>query len=155
MPAMTVLASGFGAGKKQFVPDMPNLLRVIIGETPTRNAPTRRRRPSPCWKPTWTTRTRKTFELLMDALLRRRGAGRLLHADPDEEEPPRRRSITVLCAPAGRGDAGRRPVPRDRHVRPARPHQQRATRWTRTWRTVATPYGDVRLKTGQLARARP
>ena len=33
MPAMRVVDSGFGAGKKQFKPDMPNLLRVILGET--------------------------------------------------------------------------------------------------------------------------
>ena len=33
IPAMRVLSSGFGAGKKQFVPDMPNLLRVVLGET--------------------------------------------------------------------------------------------------------------------------
>ena len=58
MPAMRVLTSGFGAGKKQFKPDMPNLLRVIIGETED-SAQTRRRRRSPCWKPTWTTRTRR------------------------------------------------------------------------------------------------
>jgi uncharacterized protein (DUF111 family) len=33
MPAMRVLANGFGAGKKQFKTDTPNLLRVVIGET--------------------------------------------------------------------------------------------------------------------------
>jgi uncharacterized protein (TIGR00299 family) protein len=32
-PRMRLIASGFGAGKKQFEPDMPNLLRVILGES--------------------------------------------------------------------------------------------------------------------------
>lgn len=31
-PEMRIVSSGFGAGKKQFVPDMPNILRVIVGE---------------------------------------------------------------------------------------------------------------------------
>lgn len=32
-PRMRVSASGYGSGKKQFAPDTPNLLRVILGET--------------------------------------------------------------------------------------------------------------------------
>ena len=41
MPTMRVLASGFGSGKKQFKPDMPNLLRVVIGETDLDGRPER------------------------------------------------------------------------------------------------------------------
>ena len=33
LPAMRILTSGYGAGKKRFKPDTPNLLRVILGET--------------------------------------------------------------------------------------------------------------------------
>src|SRR5262249_39019443 len=50
------------------------------------------------------------------AAVRGRGAGRVEHADPDEEEPPRRAAERDLLAgvPAsGRGH----PVPRNRHVR--------------------------------------
>ena len=38
MPALTVAATGYGAGKKQFG-ERPNLLRVVIGESPETAGP--------------------------------------------------------------------------------------------------------------------
>jgi uncharacterized protein (DUF111 family) len=143
---MTILTSGYGAGKKQFVPDMPNLLRVIIGETPNQKADATPQTVA-VLETNLDDQSPETFELLMERAL---GAGALdVFFTPIQMKKSRPGTlVTVLCAP----EAAERLadlVFRETGTFGIRIREQNRFTLERSWETVTTPYGEVRLKIGR------
>ena len=145
---MRVLASGFGAGKKQFKPDMPNLLRVIIGETDLREQKTQDQ----------TAQTVAVLETNLDdqnpecyGLLMERAftAGALdVFFAPIQMKKNRPATLaTVLCT-LEKADALAEVLFRETGTFGIRVREQKRYTLERTWRTVPTAFGDIRLKAG-------
>ena len=70
----------------------------------------------------------------------------VLRADPDEEEPART-FVTVLC-PTRKAEELAALLFRETGTFGIRIREQKRLTLTRSWRTVSTPYGDIRLKAG-------
>ena len=147
MPAMRVLASGFGAGKKQFQPDMPNLLRVILGETEEERD--------------WKDATPQTvavletnlddqnpegFELLMERAFTA-GAVDVFFTPIQMKKNRPATLLTVLC-PLDKADALALLLFRETGTFGIRVREQRRCTLARSWRTVETEFGEIRLKAG-------
>jgi hypothetical protein len=146
LPAMTILASGYGAGKKQFAPDMPNLLRVVIGETSCQ-ADDDSRQTVTVLETNLDDENPEAFELLMERAL---AAGALdIFFTPTQMKKNRPGTlVTVLCDP----DAAERladVIFRETGTFGIRAREQKRYTLARSWETVTTPYGDIRLKIGR------
>lgn len=146
MPDMTVVASGFGAGKKQFVPDMPNLLRVIIGETAEPFADTTPQTVA-ILETNLDDQNPETFELLMERALSL-GALDIFFTPIQMKKSRPGTLVTVLCAPAD-AETFADLLFRETGTFGVRVREQKRVTLERSWRTVTTPYGDIRLKVGQ------
>ena len=107
LPAMTIETIGLGAGTRE-IPDQANILRLFVGQVAS--AGRRRPRLGPGDEPRRP--ARRGRRLHDHAAPGRRGARRLRHADPDEEEPPGRDGDRALRRGADRRDGGD-PLPRD------------------------------------------
>lgn len=144
MPSMRIVTSGFGAGKKQFVPDMPNLLRVIIGETEDGD-------PTPKTITVLETnlddQSPESFDLLME---RSFAAGALdVFFTPIHMKKNRPATlVTVLCA-TPKADALIDILFRETGTFGIRRREQERETLQREWRIVPTRYGDIRLKIGR------
>ena len=147
MPAMRVLTSGFGAGKKQFKPDMPNLLRVILGET---------EEPAPGGDATPQTvavletnlddQNPEGFDLLMERAFAA-GALDVFFAPVQMKKNRPAMLLSVLCPP-DKADALAALLFRETGTFGIRAREQRRYTLARSWRTVVTEFGDIRLKAG-------
>lgn len=147
MPAMRVLTSGFGAGKKQFKPDMPNLLRVILGETEEAGAG---RNETPQTVAVLETnlddQNPEGFDLLMERAF---AAGALdVFFAPIQMKKNRPATLLSVLCPPDRADALAALLFRETGTFGIRAREQRRYTLARSWRTVATEFGDVRLKAG-------
>jgi uncharacterized protein (TIGR00299 family) protein len=147
MPRMRVLASGFGAGKKQFVPDMPNLLRIVLGETEERVAAD----PTPATIAVLETNlddlSPEAFDLAMERCF---AAGALdVFFTPVQMKKNRPGTImTVLCSPE-HADTLAGVLFRETGTFCIRTREQSRYTLEREWQTVATSFGDIRLKVGR------
>ena len=147
MPAMRVLTSGFGAGKKQFKPDMPNLLRVILGateeaatggdETPQTVA---------VLETNLDDQNPEGFDLLMERAF---AAGALdVYFAPIQMKKNRPATLLTVLCPPDKADALAALLFRETGTFGIRAREQRRYTLSRSWRTVATEFGDIRLKAG-------
>ncbi len=144
MPAMRVLTSGFGAGKKQFAPDMPNLLRVVIGETGGGPDPTPQT--VTVMETNLDDQSPETFELLMERCLAA-GALDVFYTPIGMKKSRPATLVTVLCPPA-QAERLADVLFRETGTFGIRVREQRRYTLARSWRTVTTPFGDIRLKAG-------
>ena len=121
MPAMRVERVGYGAGARDFA-DTPNVLRVLIGEAESGRAGA-----TACVviEAEIDDMNPQIFGVLMERLLAAGRARRLLHADPDEEEPARDAADGHRAAGRARAPVGRRSSARRRRSACA------TARWTR------------------------
>lgn len=144
MPTMRVLASGFGAGKKQFKSDMPNLLRVVIGETedPSHQTP----QTVTVLETNLDDQSPETFELLMERCFAA-GALDVFFAPIQMKKNRPAILVTVLCPPA-RLDALAAVLFRETGTFGIRTREQPRLTLARTWQAVTTDYGAVRVKIG-------
>ena len=144
MPTLRVLASGFGAGKKQFHPDRPNFLRVIIGETGGRADPTPQT--VSVLETNLDDQNPEGFDLLMERAF---AAGALdVFFTPVQMKKNRPATLlTVLCPPE-KADGLAEVLFRETGTFGIRVREQRRYTLARSWRTVPTEYGDIRLKVG-------
>lgn len=151
MPAMTVQRVAYGAGNKEW-PDRPNLLRLVIGETesPKAGMQVETLTVLACnlddMNPEW-------YGPLVETALE---AGALdVWLTPTHMKKGRPAVVVeVLCRPA---DA---PQLRDllfQQTTTLGIRESRVTRWAlpRTFQTVSTSYGDVRVKIGLPAASGP
>lgn len=146
LPDMTILTSGYGAGKKQFVPDMPNLLRVMIGEI-QEQANDSTPQTVTILETNIDDQSPETFELLMERGL---AAGALdIFFTPTQMKKNRPGTlVTVLCVP----DTAERMADlifRETGTFGIRMREQKRFTLERSWETVTTPFGDIRLKVGR------
>jgi uncharacterized protein (TIGR00299 family) protein len=146
IPDMTVITSGFGAGKKQFVPDMPNLLRVIIGETADASSDTTPQTVT-ILETNLDDQSPETYELLMERAF---DAGALdVFFTPIQMKKNRPGTlVTLLCDPR-QADVLADLLFRETGTFGIRTRQQARITLERSWQTVTTPYGPIRLKTGR------
>jgi uncharacterized protein (TIGR00299 family) protein len=145
MPSMRIVTSGFGAGKKQFAPDMPNLLRIVIGETDDAD-------PTPKTITVLETnlddRSPESFDLLME---RSFAAGALdVFFTPIHMKKNRPATLVTILCPTPKADALAEVLFRETGTFGIRRREQERYRLQREWRTVTTRYGDIRLKIGRL-----
>lgn len=149
LPAMTVLSSGYGAGKKQFAPDRPNLLRVILGETAAPKSSEVDATPQTVaiLETNLDDQSPETFDLLMQRCF---DAGALdVFLTPVHMKKNRPATlVTVLCEPQ-QAERLAEIVFRETGTFGIRQREQNRVTLERTWQTVATPFGEVRLKIGR------
>lgn len=147
MPPMTVTTVGYGAGKKQFAPDRPNLLRVIVGETEEPAGADGTPQTVTVLETNLDDQSPETFDLLMERCF---GVGALdVFFTPMQMKKNRPATlVTVLCAPQ---DADRLAdvLFRETGTFGIRLREQRRVTLERAWQEVETPYGLIRLKTGR------
>lgn len=143
MPSMRIVTSGFGAGKKQFVPDMPNLLRVVIGETEdTDSTP----RTITVLETNLDDQSPESFDLLME---RSFAAGALdIFFTPIHMKKNRPATLVTVLCPTPKADALTGVLFRETGTFGVRRREQERETLQREWRTVTTRYGDIRLKIG-------
>ena len=147
MPAMRVLAGGFGAGKKQFKPDMPNLLRVILGETEEAvtggdDTP----QTVAVLETNLDDQNPEGFDLLMERAF---AAGALdIFFAPIQMKKNRPATLLTILCPPDKADALAALLFRETGTFGIRAREQHRYTLARSWRTVATEFGDIRLKAG-------
>lgn len=153
LPAMRVTASGFGAGKKQFQTEMPNLLRVMIGET--RNSGTEHEDTEHEDRTPQTIAILETnlddqnpegFDLLMERAF---AAGALdVFFTPIQMKKNRPATLLTVLCPVDQADILAGVLFRETGTFGIRVREQRRLTLSRSWRSVATEYGVIRLKIG-------
>jgi uncharacterized protein (TIGR00299 family) protein len=145
MPDMRIVTTGFGAGKKQFKKDMPNLLRVIVGAS--EKSATIGERQRVCVIETNLDDERpETLGYLMERCLAA-GAWDIFFTPITMKKSRPGVMVTVLCPP-DLVDATAAILFRETGTFGLRVREQDRLILLREWRTVATPYGEIRLKIG-------
>ena len=146
MPAMRVLTGGFGAGKKQFLPDMPNLLRVILGETTDLGASDKTPQTISVLETNLDDQNPEGFDLLMERAF---AAGALdVFFAPIQMKKNRPAALVTMLCPADKTETLAGVLFRETGTFGVRIREQHRLTLARSWRTVETEYGDIRLKIG-------
>ncbi len=144
MPAMRVVTSGFGAGKKQFDPNRPNLLRVVLGETD--DSPDRTPQTIAVLETNIDDQNPEGFDLLMERLF---DAGALdVFFTPIQMKKNRPATLVTTLCPADKSEDLAGVLFRESGTFGIRLREQPRLTLTRTWETVPTEYGDIRIKRG-------
>ena len=144
MPAMRVLTSGFGAGKKQFDPDRPNLLRVVVGETEESTDKT----PGTIsiLETNVDDQNPEGFDLLMERLFAA-GALDVFFAPIQMKKNRPALLVTALC-PLEKTENLAMVLFREAGTFGIRIREQKRLTLTRSWETVTTEYGPIQVKAG-------
>ncbi len=146
MPAMRVLASGFGAGKKQFKADMPNLLRVVIGEATDTESADKTPQMVSVLETNLDDHNPEGLELLMERAF---AAGALdVFFAPIQMKKNRPATLVTVICPADKTETLAGVLFRETGTFGIRIKEQRRLTLARSWRTVTTEFGPIRLKTG-------
>jgi len=144
MPAMRVLTSGFGAGKKQFNAEMPNLLRVVIGEADSEQDKTPQT--IAVLETNLDDQNPESFELFMERAFAA-GALDVFFAPIQMKKNRPATLVTVICS-ADKIETLAEVLFRETGTFGVRIREQRRLTLARSWRTVTTEFGDIRLKIG-------
>ena len=144
MPAMRVLTSGFGAGKKQFDPNRPNLLRVVVGETEESMDGTPQT--VSVLETNLDDQNPEGFDLLMERLFAA-GALDVFFAPIQMKKNRPATLLTVLCSPEKTEDLAII-LFRESGTFGIRIREQKRLTLTRSWETAATKYGPIQVKIG-------
>lgn len=146
MPAMRVLASGFGAGKKQFKADMPNLLRVVLGETAGSGTADKTPQIVAVLETNLDDQNPESFELFMERAF---AAGALdVFFAPIQMKKNRPATLVTVICPTDKVETLAGVLFRETGTFGVRIREQRRLTLTRSWRTVTTEFGPIRLKIG-------
>ncbi|HEX5323388.1 MAG TPA: nickel pincer cofactor biosynthesis protein LarC, partial [Capsulimonadaceae bacterium] len=145
IPPLRVLATGFGAGKKKFKKDMPNLLRVIVGEGQESAAIGERQQV--CVLETNLDDERpETLGYLMERCLSA-GAWDVFFSPITMKKSRPGVMASVLCPP-DLADMLAGILFRETGTFGIRIREQERLVLARSWRTASTPYGEIRIKIG-------
>jgi uncharacterized protein (TIGR00299 family) protein len=145
MPAMRVSSSGYGAGKKQFKPDMPNLLRVVLGETdePSDQTP----QIITVLETNLDDQNPEGFDLVMERAF---AAGALdVFFTPIQMKKNRPATLLTVLCPTEKTELLTDVLFRETGTFGIRIREQRRCTLERSWRTVPTEFGPIRLKAGR------
>ncbi len=147
MPAMRVLTSGFGAGKKQFKTDMPNLLRVVVGETADGGeAQDKTPQTVSVLETNLDDQNPESFDLFMERAF---AAGALdVFFTPIQMKKNRPATLVTVLCPADKTEMLAGILFRETGTFGIRIREQRRLTLARSWRTATTEYGPIRLKIG-------
>ena len=146
MPAMRVLASGFGAGKKQFKTEMPNLLRVVIGEIASSETEDRTPQTVAVLETNLDDHNPEGLELLMERAF---AAGALdVFFAPIQMKKNRPATLVSVICPTDKIETLAGVLFRETGTFGVRIKEQRRLTLARSWRTVTTEFGPIRLKIG-------
>lgn len=146
MPTMRVLTSGFGAGKKQFKTDMPNLLRVVIGETAGSGTADKTPQTVAVLETNLDDQNPESFELFMERAF---AAGALdVFFAPIQMKKNRPASLVTVICPTDKTETLAGVLFRETGTFGVRIREQRRLTLARSWRTVTTEFGPIRLKIG-------
>ncbi len=144
MPAMRVLASGFGAGKKQFSPDRPNLLRVVLGETEETTDKTPQT--VSVLETNLDDHNPEGLELLMERAF---AAGALdVFFAPIQMKKNRPATLVTVICPTEKTEILAGVLFRETGTFGVRIREQKRLTLTRSWRTADTEYGPIQVKIG-------
>ena len=144
MPAMRVVKNGFGAGKKQFDPNRPNLLRVVLGET--EESADRTPQTIAVLETNLDDQNPETFDLLMERLF---AAGALdVFFAPIQMKKNRPATLVTALCPVPKIEDLAMVLFRESGTFGIRIREQKRLTLTRSWRTVATEFGDIQVKVG-------
>lgn len=146
MPAMRVLANGFGAGKKQFKAEMPNLLRVVIGETISSELEDKTPQTVNVLETNLDDHNPEGLELLMERAFAA-GALDVFFAPIQMKKNRPATLVTVLC-PVDKTETLAGVLFRETGTFGIRIREQRRLTLSRSWRIVSTEFGPIRLKIG-------
>lgn len=145
IPAMTLQKSGYGAGKKDF--GIPNVLRVLIGETAEK----------PQSIPSHKVAILETniddmnpefYDSLYEKLFK---AGVLdVYVSPVQMKKNRPASLLCAICPPDKVDTAAEIILRNTTSFGVRISSAERRCLDRTWETVPTSYGDIRIKVGML-----
>jgi uncharacterized protein (TIGR00299 family) protein len=144
LPVMRVLSTGYGAGKKQFKADMPNLLRVIIGET---GAEDKTAQTIAVLETNIDDQSPELFDLFASRAFAS-GAVDVFFTSIQMKKNRPAYHITVLC-PTDRADALADVLFRETGTFGIRKREQQRYVLQRSWKTVTTPYGEIKIKIGR------
>lgn len=146
MPAMRVLTSGFGAGKKQFKVDMPNLLRVVLGETADSGTDDKTPQTVAVLETNLDDQNPEGFELFMERAF---AAGALdIFFSPIQMKKNRPATLVTVICPTNKVETLAGVLFRETGTFGVRIREQRRLTLTRAWRTVTTEFGAIRVKIG-------
>lgn len=147
MPAMRVATSGLGAGKKQFKKDMPNVLRVIVGESQGQSENVIGERQTACVIETnLDDASPETLAYAMERCLAA-GAWDAFFTPITMKKSRPAVMLTVLCPPE-LADTLAGILFRETGTFGLRIREQEKRALSREWRSVITPYGQIRVKIG-------
>lgn len=143
MPAMRIVTSGFGAGKKQFKADMPNLLRIVIGDTDESDTTPQT---ITVLETNLDDQNPESFDLLMERSFAA-GALDVFFTSIQMKKNRPATLVTVLC-PIDKADTLADVLFREAGTFGIRRREQERYTLQREWRTTMTRFGPVRLKVG-------
>jgi len=144
MPAMRIMRSGYGAGKKQLDPNRPNLLRVVVGET--EDSADKTPLTIAVLETNVDDQNPEGFELLMERAFAA-GALDVFFAPIQMKKNRPATLVTVLC-PTDKAEVLAGVLFRESGTFGVRVREQKRLTLERSWQTVTTEYGDIRLKVG-------
>ena len=145
-PAMTVSATGYGAGSKD-IPGQPNVLRLIIGEASLPDNSSAKN----CVGIIETTIDDATPEVLSyvaDCLLAA-GASDVYRTPVQMKKGRAGTQLTILCSPA-KAEALQRLVFLETTTLGLRYREEEKKTLARSWISVETQWGKIRIKVGML-----
>jgi len=149
-PAMTVSATGYGAGSRD-IPGQPNVLRLALGESSSYNSTSRGSKSGTRVGIIETTIDDATPELMAyvaDKLLAA-GASDVFRTPIQMKKGRAGIQLTVLCAPS-RAEALQRMVFEETTTLGLRYREEEKKTLARSWVSVETRWGMVRIKTGAM-----
>jgi len=145
IPVMRVLTSGFGAGKKQFISNMPNLLRIVIGET-IESADTTPHTIT-ILETNLDDQSPEVFDILMERCF---AAGALdVFFTPIQMKKNRPGTLVTVLCPTTASELLADVLFRESGTFGIRMQRQSRLTLERDWQTVRTSYGDLRIKIGR------
>ena len=144
MPAMRIVRNGFGAGKKQFDSNRPNLLRVVIGET--EDGVDRTPQTIAVLETNVDDQNPAGFDLLMERAF---AAGALdVFFTPIQMKKNRPATLVTVLCPTDKIEVLAGVLFRESGTFGIRIREQKRLTLERSWQTVTTEYGNIRIKCG-------
>lgn len=147
MPSMRVMATGYGAGKKQFKADMPNLLRVVIGEVDEPESGDDTPKMVAVLETNIDDQSPEMFELVMTRAFE--GGALDVFLSPIQMKKHRAAHILTILCPVDLADRMADLIFRETGTFGMRVREQRRYTLQRSWVPVDTPYGAIRIKVGE------
>lgn len=145
IPSMTLQKTGYGAGKKDF--GVPNVLRVLIGESVVKSQAIPSHKVS-ILETNIDDMNPEFYDLLFEKLFK---AGALdVYISPVQMKKNRPASLLCVICPPDKTDLAAQIILKNTTSFGVRISSAERRCLDRTWKTVSTEYGEIRIKVGML-----